>query len=258
MTDKKTMSRKTMSKEEFDVRGRRSFLTGLGAAAIGMAGLTRINTGPVDNNIPAPLRTVHEANASIWQGLFRETALEPTFDPSLAEDLIFNGRHGILDSAGEEIPFDPDNYTVEIAGPDGAVLATHTIDEIKALPFVEMTVVHKCIEGWSQIVTWGGTPFSNLAALYNDAAQAPIVGLETPDNGYYVSLDRASMLHPQTMLTWELNGEPLTARHGAPLRLSTPVKYGIKQIKRIGRIQFADERTPDYWEERGYDWYAGL
>jgi len=250
--------RKTMTPEEFEVRGRRSFLTGLGAAALGVAGLTRINTGPLEGSIPAPLRSVHELNTSIWQGLYREAALEPTFDPSMAEDLIFNGRHGILDSDREEIPLDLDDYVIEVAGPDGTILGTHTIDEITALPFEEMTVVHKCIEGWSQIVTWGGTRFSNFAEWYPGVADAPVVGLETPDGAYYVSLDRASMLHPQTMLTWELNQEPLTLRHGAPLRLSTPVKYGIKQIKRIGRIQFADERTPDFWEQRGYDWYAGL
>ena len=66
------------------------------------------------------------------------------------------------------------------------------------------------------------------------------------------------MLHPQTLITWDMNREPLTSDHGAPIRLTTPLKYGIKQIKRIGRVQFSEERTLDYWEERGYDWYAGL
>ena len=55
----------------------------------------------------------------------------------------------------------------------------------------------------------------------------------------------------------EMNGKPLEDRHGAPLRLVMPVKYGIKNIKRIGTIEFTDRRPADYWAERGYDWYAG-
>ena len=79
----------------------------------------------------------------------------------------------------------------------------------------------------------------------------------TPDELYYVGLDIASALHPQTLLCYEMNGEPLTAGHGAPLRLVTPLKYGIKHLKRIGTIAFADTRPKDYWAELGYDWDAG-
>jgi len=55
-----------------------------------------------------------------------------------------------------------------------------------------------------------------------------------------------------------MNGAPLTAEHGAPLRLAIPVKYGIKNIKRIGKITYATARPRDYWAEDGYDWYAGF
>ncbi len=68
---------------------------------------------------------------------------------------------------------------------------------------------------------------------------------------------RLERKHPQTLLCYEMNGEPLTLEHGAPLRLVTPVKYGIKNIKRIGTIRFTDKRPADFWAERGYDWYAG-
>ncbi len=67
----------------------------------------------------------------------------------------------------------------------------------------------------------------------------------------------ASALHPQTLLAYEMAGSALTLEHGAPLRLVTPVKYGIKSIKRIGTIRFTNDRPADYWAERGYDWYAG-
>jgi DMSO/TMAO reductase YedYZ molybdopterin-dependent catalytic subunit len=82
--------------------------------------------------------------------------------------------------------------------------------------------------------------------------------MATPDEDYYVGLDIKSALHPQTLLAYERNGQPLEWEHGAPLRLIIPVKYGIKNIKRIGLIRYTDDRPDDYWSEEGYDWFAGL
>jgi DMSO/TMAO reductase YedYZ molybdopterin-dependent catalytic subunit len=65
-------------------------------------------------------------------------------------------------------------------------------------------------------------------------------------------------MQPQTLLCYEMNGEALTEPHGAPLRLVIPTKYGIKNLKRIGKIFYSQERPRDYWAELGYDWYAGL
>ena len=84
------------------------------------------------------------------------------------------------------------------------------------------------------------------------------VYLATPDEAYYVGLDMASALHPQTLLCDTMNWQPLTRAHGAPLRLYLTVKYGYKSLKRVGLIRFQDEQPPDYWAARGYDWYAGL
>jgi DMSO/TMAO reductase YedYZ molybdopterin-dependent catalytic subunit len=83
------------------------------------------------------------------------------------------------------------------------------------------------------------------------------VSLVTPDHEYFVGWDIESILHPQTLLAYEMNGHPLTSEHGAPLRLVSTTKYGIKQLKRIGRIEFTDQRPRDYWAEFGYDWYSG-
>jgi DMSO/TMAO reductase YedYZ molybdopterin-dependent catalytic subunit len=84
------------------------------------------------------------------------------------------------------------------------------------------------------------------------------VALETPDGGYYVGFDVPSAMHPQTLLCYEMGGKPLSMENGAPLRLVTTVKYGIKSVKRIDKIIFTDERPRDFWAERGYEWYAGL
>ncbi|MGI8812703.1 MAG: molybdopterin-dependent oxidoreductase [Pyrinomonadaceae bacterium] len=145
-----------------------------------------------------------------------------------------------------------------------------SLDDIKRLPRVEMTTELKCIEGWSVVVNWAGTRFSDFLALYLPSTMhgsqadisrphefVPYVSMVTPDGGYYVGMDMPSIMHPQTLLCYEMNGAPLTMEHGAPLRLVTTTKYGIKQIKRIGRIVFTDVRPADFWAERGYDWYSG-
>ncbi len=145
-----------------------------------------------------------------------------------------------------------------------------TLKDIKSLPRVEMTTELKCIEGWSIVVSWAGARFSDFLAKFPPATAdgsppdinqpqnfLPFVSMVTPDGSYYVGMDMPSIMHPQTLLCYEMNGAPLTMEHGAPLRLVSPTKYGIKQIKRIGRIAFTAERPADYWAERGYDWYAG-
>ena len=245
--------RREMTKEQFEVRGRRSFITGLLALGATGAGITTLARSTAEGDrIAAPLRGIHDFNAAVWEALYSPDRLAPTFDPSQAEDIRVNGRHGVR----EEI--DLAAWEMEVYGPDGEELGRHVMADFIDLPYQEMTVEHKCVEGWSNIVTWGGTPFSNFAALYPEAANAQFVNMETPDGIYMVNMDMASMMHPQTFLAWELNGEPLTQLHGAPIRLATPLKYGIKQIKRIGRLEFSNVRGPDYWEIRGYDWYSGL
>ena len=82
--------------------------------------------------------------------------------------------------------------------------------------------------------------------------------METPDKEYYVGIDMPSAMHPQTLLAYEMNDKLLTLEHGQPLRLIIPVKYGIKNLKRIGTITFSNTRPRDYWAEQGYDYYSGL
>jgi len=146
-----------------------------------------------------------------------------------------------------------------------------TLEDIKRLPHVEMVTEFKCIEGWSEIVYWGGARLRDFLAAFTApvsfgdlhpaefATSLPAyIGFQTPDGQYYVGIEREVALHPQTLLAYEMNGEALTWDHGAPLRLVTPLKYGIKQIKQIGRITYMNQRPRDYWYEQGYDYYAGL
>jgi DMSO/TMAO reductase YedYZ molybdopterin-dependent catalytic subunit len=113
------------------------------------------------------------------------------------------------------------------------------------------------------VTTWGGVRLADFVAAHDLGRRRgdvwyPYLSLATHDGGYYVGLDTPSALHPQTLLCDRLNDEPLTASHGGPLRLVVTVKYGIKNIKWLGRMHFREDRPADYWAERGYDWYAGL
>ena len=134
---------------------------------------------------------------------------------------------------------------------------------VHLVPKKKYTTDFRCIEGWSEETQYAGATFSDFMAaqklgLKPDGKYYQYVGLETPDGEYYVSIDMESMLHPQTVLAWEMNGKTLTLNNGFPVRLVIPIKYGIKSLKRIGKIIFSDEKPRDYWAERGYDWYSGL
>ena len=241
----------TMSAAEFRTRSRRSFLTGAAAVVVG-GGLWRwVQTQDTDDGIPQVLRDTLEANESIWTALPARSA--PEFDVADAGPIRVNGRLGIRDE------IDLDDWIVRVEAPDGSLLDELDISTFEALPQHELVYEHKCIEGWSNITHWGGARFADFHARYADVlGDVPYVGLATPDRGYYVGWDIESILHPQTLLAMREHGEPLSQSHGAPLRLATPNKYGIKAIKRIGVIRYSYERPDDYWAERSYDWYAGL
>jgi DMSO/TMAO reductase YedYZ molybdopterin-dependent catalytic subunit len=243
-----------LTEAEYRQRTRRSLLTGGLAALAGFGGWRWIQDQPADGNIPQVLRDGHELNESIWSRLFRDDQRARTFSQESASILQVNGRIGIRNE------IDLDTWQLEVFGPDGEMLGTHDLADITSLPRYEMNIEHKCIEGWAQITNWGGARFSDFMALYADELPNDItdVYLETPNGQYFVNVDIETMRHDQTLLAYENLGQPLDQLHGAPLRLATPLKYGIKQIKRIGQLHFRREQGGDYWGQRGYDWYAGL
>ena len=243
-----------LTEEEYRRRARRSLIVGGVASFAGYRGWRWVQDQPEVDNIPQVLRDGHELNESIWSTLFRDDHQARTFSRESADVLRVNGLIGIRDEV------DLASWQLDVFGPDGTQLGTHSLDDIRALPRHEMTIEHKCIEGWAQITNWGGARFSDLMALYDDQLPDDIsdVYLETPDGRYYVSVDIDTMRHSQSLLAYENLGVPINDRNGAPLRLATPLKYGIKQIKRIGQIHFRTEQAADYWGERGYDYYAAL
>jgi thiosulfate reductase cytochrome b subunit/DMSO/TMAO reductase YedYZ molybdopterin-dependent catalytic subunit len=251
-------------------RSRRAFLVAGAGAALGTLGLAWVFTRAEEGELPWPLRLAHRGNERVWRGYYRGGRLGETPPvPPPGTPFRVNGDIGIEDALDAE---DLSAWTLKVATPGAGRETKLTLAHLRALPQTETAELFKCIEGWSQPLAYRGVRFADFLAatgagtrdgkpwtpdLPPDALFA-YVGLETPDGGYYVSLDMESALHPKTLLATEINGVPLSDEHGAPLRLVVPVKYGIKSLKRIGRIFFSDERPRDYWAEQGYDWYAGL
>jgi DMSO/TMAO reductase YedYZ molybdopterin-dependent catalytic subunit len=246
---------------------RRSFLVGGAAALAGLAGWRWLRTAALEDGLPWPLRRVLRLNQSLAGGYFSSARLAPTFpdeavqDPARTNGLI--GLSGEVDSAHWQL-------RIEHEGREGH--RAITLRAVQELPRTNLVTELKCVEGWSQVVHFGGVSFLDFVkrfGLATRSGRAPdperdpsdlyrYVYLTTPDERYYVGLDMTSALHPQTLLCDTMNRQPLAREHGAPLRLYLAVKYGFKSLKRVGLIRFQDERPADYWTDRGYDWYAGL
>lgn len=202
-----------------------------------------------------PLRRALNKTELFFRKFFSSNHLVKTYPKNMAAKKVrVNSNIGIDDE-----DFNLQNWKLAVRKNDGKVLQV-TIDQIKALPKTEIVYDFKCVEGWDQIQHWAGVKFSDFISHFGleDQTKMPYVGMETPNGKYYVGLEAESALHPQTILAYEMNDKPIGLEHGAPLRLIIPVKYGIKNLKRIGTISFSNTRPRDYWAEQGYDYYSGL
>lgn len=153
---------------------------------------------------------------------------------------------------------DPRQYRLTVNGEVNQAM-TLSLSELHKLPMTSMVIQHVCVEGWSAIVQWGGLRLRDLMPLVQPSPKARYVYFKSAD-GYYESWDLASAVHPQTLIAYQKNGEPLSAEHGAPLRLASPVKLGYKLSKWVTQITFVSELSSrrGYWEDQGYEWFAGL
>ncbi len=132
---------------------------------------------------------------------------------------------------------------------------------------------HDCVEGWSCIAKWQGVRLSALAQRAGLLANARFLAfhcadtLEQTSDGtgrYYETIDLIDAMHPQTILAYDMNGAPVDVRHGAPLRLRLERQLGYKMAKYVTRIEAVDNLAGlgrgkgGFWEDRGYQWYAGI
>ena len=148
-----------------------------------------------------------------------------------------------------------------------------SLADLRNLPQRTQITRHDCVEGWSAIGKWQGTP---LAAVLQRAGLKPEARFavfhcadfyEHAADGtgqYYESIDLIDAFHPQTILAHSLNDAPLSQSHGAPLRLRVERQLGYKHAKYVMRIEMTDRLDQlgrgkgGFWPDRGYEWYAGI
>jgi DMSO/TMAO reductase YedYZ molybdopterin-dependent catalytic subunit len=239
-------------KEELRRRSRRGFLAGGIAAAVGVGGFEWLTRSAQEDNAPWPQRRVLALNEKLAHSFLKDSRRMPEYRGQSVGYLKPNGDYGLKSD------LDLDEWRLKVAT-TGKKEIELSLSDLKSLPKRELTTRFCCIEGWSVIASWAGVRLADFTSKFAPSGMLlPYVSMTTPDEDYYVGLDAKSAFHPQTLLAYEHNGQPLTNEHGAPLRLVIPVKYGIKNIKRIGTIQYTSQRPSDYWAEEGYDWFAGL
>jgi DMSO/TMAO reductase YedYZ molybdopterin-dependent catalytic subunit len=233
---------------------RRDFLI-LGTAGLAMlGGYEWLRHSKDADGTPYAERRTLEWNRVLSEAYLSDNHLMPTFPAGRIEYLKPNGGIGLEDA------LDVNSWKLNVVTGAGQPPLSLDLADVMALPKVEMITRFCCIEGWSVVTSWAGARFSEFTKRFFPPGHSlpDYVSLSTPDESYYVGLDMKSALHPQTLLAYEQNGLPLRPEHGAPLRLVIPVKYGIKNLKRIGAIEYINKRPADYWAEEGYDWFAGL
>ena len=144
-----------------------------------------------------------------------------------------------------------------------------SLNEIKQLPSRVQITRHDCVEGWSAIGKWKGVKLGDLLDRVRLKPIARYVIFHCADTDeddvfYYESIDLEDAFHPQTILAYELNDKPLPVANGAPIRLRVERQLGYKMAKFIMEIEVSDrldhvgEGHGGYWEDQGYEWYAGI
>jgi len=147
----------------------------------------------------------------------------------------------------------------------------YSLAELRALDARTQITRHDCVEGWSAIGKWKGVPLGKLLEAVQPTAQARFAVFHCADpmdddgtSPYYESVDMDDARHPQTILAYELNDKPLPVANGAPLRLRVERQLGYKHAKYVMRIELVESFAKiaggngGYWEDQGYQWYAGI
>ena len=193
-------------------------------------------------------------NQSFGELLVRPQQLIPEFAKSAIDPKAL-----LLNSYDGTPKIDRDQYRLTI---DGEVKFPMELNlkALQQLPQTSIIMQHVCVEGWAAIVQWGGFRLRDLAMMAQPKDSVKYVLFQSADK-YTESWDLASALHPQTLLANHLNGQPLPAENGAPLRLATPIKLGYKLSKWVTKVTFASQIPKGgkgYWEEQGYEWFGGI
>jgi DMSO/TMAO reductase YedYZ molybdopterin-dependent catalytic subunit len=252
---------------------RRSLMTGLAAG-----GLLPLAGCSLDSRSPGVMSILDKAEyltEGVQRALFApRLALAPEFSPGMITPTFKPN--------GSTDPDDPDYVALRQNGFADWKLAVGglverpmslSLADLRALPSRSQITRHDCVEGWSCIGQWKGAQLSALLAIAGLKPQARYIAFfcadtleQTLDNTgrYYETIDFVDAFHPQTILAYEMNYAPLKVEHGAPLRLRVERQLGYKMAKYIMRIEAIDSFARlsrgqgGFWEDRGYEWYAGI
>jgi DMSO/TMAO reductase YedYZ molybdopterin-dependent catalytic subunit len=237
-------------RRELDAPSRRLFgkrLLTLG----GLAMLTGCSLSD-DASVETFLSRVSRMNDKVQAWLFDPNRLAPTYtEAQITRPFPFNAFYGI----DEVTVVNGDDFRLKVGGLVREK-KSWTLEELYALPNAEQITRHICVEGWSAIGRWGGTPFAGFLKRIGADTSAKYVGFRCADD-YYESIDMATALHPQTLLTFTYDGERLPPKYGYPMKLRMPTKLGYKNPKHIMELFVTNIYPGGYWEDQGYNWFGG-
>jgi DMSO/TMAO reductase YedYZ molybdopterin-dependent catalytic subunit len=220
-----------------------------------LLGTTALAAGACDSSRPRQgfLGAMERFNLRFQQALYDAEQLAPELPPEEATRPGAFPQYFISPS----VPLAPSGWALKVGGLV-ARPGVLSLEELRRLPRTGYRIRHYCVEGWSAVASWHGVALRALAEHVGADPRAGFVEFRSFDSGYSSSWDGPSALHPQTMLAYGMNGAPLTPEHGAPLRLYAAVKLGYKLVKYLTEVNFLPEPTGGYWEDRGYEWFAGV
>ena len=191
-------------------------------------------------------------NDRVQAAIFDQNKLAPTYPESaITKPFPFNAFY----SEAEAPHVAAAGYKLELGGLIRDK-ASWTLDRLYALPESSQITRHICVEGWSAIGKWSGVTFKTFLERVGADMTAKYVGFKCADD-YYSSIDMATALHPQTLLTFKFADQLLPAAYGFPMKLRVPTKLGFKNPKHIAAIFVTNDYPGGYWEDQGYNWFSG-
>jgi DMSO/TMAO reductase YedYZ molybdopterin-dependent catalytic subunit len=229
---------------------RRAFLQ----QSLTMGGLSLLTGCSLSDNagVETALTAISRFNDRVQGWIFNPQQLAPTYPESMiTRPFPFNAYYG-----EEEVRIvDEASYRLEVTGMV-ADKRRWALSELRAMPQRDQVTRHICVEGWSAIGKWGGVPFADFLRRVGADTSARYIGFKCADD-YYTSIDMATALHPQTLLTLTYDGQPLPPKYGFPMKLRMPTKLGYKNPKHIQAIFVTNTNPGGYWEDQGYNWFGG-
>ena len=191
-------------------------------------------------------------NDRVQAALFNPDRLAPTYPESaITKPFPFNAYY----PENEVRIVKAEGYALELSGMIRD-RAPWSLEKLYALPQTSQITRHVCVEGWSAIGKWGGVLFSDFLKRIGADLTAKYIGFRCADD-YYTSIDMATALHPQTLLTFSYADQILPPRFGFPMKLRIPTKLGFKNPKHITALFVTNVYPGGYWEDKGYNWFSG-